>query len=48
MANEKEKKEAKMRKSRLILAPAAMLAASALILTGCATEDTGSTDAGSD
>ena len=48
MANEREKKEAKMRKSRLILAPAAMLAASALILTGCATEDAGSTDAGSD
>lgn len=38
-----------MRKSRLVLAPAAMLAAAALVLTGCATEDasTGSSDSGS-
>jgi ABC-type sugar transport system, periplasmic component len=39
-----------MRKSRLVLAPAAMLAASALVLTGCAAEeaaDSGSSDSGS-
>ena len=50
MANERKRKEAKMRKSRLILAPAAMLAASALVLTGCAAEETadsGSSDSGS-
>jgi ribose transport system substrate-binding protein len=47
MAN-KQKKEAKMRKSRLVLAPAAMLAASALVLTGCAAaEDDAATDSGS-
>lgn len=48
MANETKKKEAKMRKSRLVLAPAAMLAASALVLTGCAAaEEDAATDSGS-
>lgn len=41
-----------MRKSRLVLAPAALIAASALVLTGCAAEETpadsGSTDSSSD
>ena len=36
-----------MRKSRLVLAPAAMLAASALVLTGCAAEEEAATDSGS-
>ena len=36
-----------MRKSRLVLAPAAMLAASALVLTGCAAEQEAATDSGS-
>ena len=48
MANERKRKEAKMRKSRLVLAPAAMLAASALVLTGCAAaEEEAATDSGS-
>ena len=36
-----------MRKSRLVLAPAVMLAASALVLSGCAAADEPTTDAGS-